>query len=385
MYRMYRFGLILTLACAAPHVDADEVDVFVSGTGNHHTYRIPAIVVTGKDTLLAFCEGRKAGRGDAGNIDMLVRRSQDLGKTWSEPILIWDDEGNTCGNPCPVVDRDTGTVWLLMTWNLGSDHEGAIMAGNSRDVRHVFVTRSTDDGQTWTPPEKISDRTRQPHWRWYATGPGNAVQLTRGPHKGRLLIPCNHSDHDHGGHPYRSHVIYSDDHGKSWKLGGLHQDRTNESAAVERADGSILQAMRSYHDRNLRAMAVSTDGGESWGDVYLDPALDTPVCQASILRYSWPEDQASGGKSRILFASPAGSSRSHLTVWMSTDEGRTWPVRRLVHSGGSAYSNLLALPDGRIGVLFERDGYAAISLATFSLQWLTDGQDNLRQPDHDVR
>ena len=351
-----------------------EMDVFVSGTGGYHTYRIPAIVLSGKGALLAFCEGRKSGRGDAGNIDMLVRRSTDRGETWSEPLVIWDDDHNTCGNPCPVVDQHTGTIWLLMTWNLGSDHERDIMAGKSEDVRHVFVTHSTDDGLTWTTPKKISDDTRKPHWRWYATGPGNAIQLTRGRHKGRLLIPANHSDHsDPDKHPYRSHVFWSDDHGRSWQLGGVHQDRTNESAVAELPDGSVLQSMRSYHGEHNRAMATSRDGGKTFGDVYLDDALETPVCQASILRYSWPEDAEKGGKSRILFSSPAGTGRTHLTVRMSYDEGKTWPVSRVVYEGGSAYSNLVALPDGRIGVLYEKDGYRRIVFATFTLGWLTGG------------
>ena len=172
-----------------------------------------------------------------------------------------------------------------------------------------------------------------------------------------------------GGHPYRSHVFWSDDHGKTWKLGGVHQDRTNESAVVELADGSILQAMRSYHGKNRRAMALSRDGGKTWGDVYLDEALDTPVCQANILRYSWP-DKSKGEKSRILFASPAGASRSRMTVSLSYDEGKTWPVSKLVYAGGSAYSNLLVLPKDRIGLFYERDGYRSISFATFTLNWL---------------
>jgi len=117
-------------------------------------------------------------------------------------------------------------------------------------------------------------------------------------------------------------------------------------------------------------MAVSRDGGKTWGKGYLDDALETPVCQANILRFSWPEDETHGRKSRILFSSPRGSSRSNLTVWLSDDEGKTWPVGKQIHAGGSAYSNLVALPDGRVGVLYEKDGYQTISLATFDLPWL---------------
>ena len=348
-----------------------HITVFKSGAGGAHTYRIPAIVVTRKGTLLAFCEGRRSGRGDAGDIDMLVSRSADNGQTWSDPVVVWDDEGNTCGNPAPVVDQSTGTIWLPMTWNLGSDHERDIMAGKSKFPRLVYMTHSTDDGLTWSKPIQISKTTRKDHWRWYATGPGNSIQLTRGPHKGRLVIPANHSDHlDESKHPYRSHIVYSDDHGKSWQLGAIHEDRTNESAVAELSDGSVLQAMRSYHGKGLRAMAVSHDGGGSFEDLYLDKALNTPVCQANILRYSFADDVGSGEKSRLLFCSPRGGGRSNLHVWMSYDEGRTWPVIRQIYEGGSAYSNLVRLPDGRIGVLYEKDGYKTISFVTFDLAWL---------------
>ena len=93
--------------------------LFVSGQEGYHTYRIPALVVTTQGTVLAFCEGRKHSGGDAGDIDLLVKRSTDHGKTWSPQQLIWNDAGNTCGNPCAVVDEPTGTVWLLSTWNRG--------------------------------------------------------------------------------------------------------------------------------------------------------------------------------------------------------------------------------------------------------------------------
>ncbi len=326
------------------------------------------------DPLLAFCEARTGG--DSGPIDLVLKRSTDNGASWGPLQVVWDDGDNTCGNPCPVLDQKTGAVWLLMTWNLGTDHEGTIMAGTSRQPRRVYVTSSRDEGGTWERPRDISASVRQPHWRWYATGPGNAIQLTRGAHAGRLLIPCNHSDHEAEGHPYRSHVIYSDDQGASWLMGGVQEDRTNESSLVERSDGSVLQVMRSYHGRNCRAMSISEDGGLHWGKVYLDESLDTPVCQANALRYSWADPVDATSVSRILFSSPWGGERKRLAVWSSVDEGRSWPVRRVVHAGAAAYSNLVNLGEGGIGVLFERDGYAAISLARFSVDWLeTHGED----------
>lgn len=349
----------------------EHVAVFKKGDHGYHTYRIPAITLTQEGTLLAFCEARKDSRGDAGNIDMVVSRSNDMGATWSKPEVIWDDGSHTCGNASPVVDQSTGTIWLLLTWNDGDDHESQILKATSKYPRHVYVTHSTDDGKTWAEPARISKTTRQDHWRWYATGPGNAIQLTRGKHAGRLLIPANHSDHsDASKHSYRSHAIFSDDHGKSWQLGGVHDEKTNESAVAELSDGSVLQAMRSYHGQNKRALSISRDGGTSWEQDYLDPTLDTPVCQASLIRYSWAEDQELGGKSRLLFSSPKGKKRSDMHVWVSYDEGKSWPIAKQIYAGGSAYSNLVKLPDAEVGLLYEQDGYAKITFAKFDLSWL---------------
>ncbi len=363
------------VACAAIQSPATKwTDVFTRGEGDYHTYRIPAIIGTQNGTLLAFCEGRKSGASDTGNIDLLVRRSLDGGASWEKSIVIWDDQNNTCGNPCPVVDQATGTIWLLMTWNLGNDHESKIKSGESQDVRHAFVTRSDDDGKSWATPEKISDQVRKPHWRWYATGPGNAIQLTRGKHQGRLLIPANHSDHSEPGkHPMRSHVFWSDDHGKSWTLGGVQTEKTNESAVVELADGSILQSMRSYYGENTRAAAISHDAGATFDSVYLDQALTTPVCQGNMIRYSWPGSSDVDQplmKSRILFSSPLGEKRENLHVWLSYDEAKTWAIKKQIYAGGAAYSNVIALPDNKFGVLFEKDGYKTISFATFTMKWL---------------
>jgi sialidase-1 len=359
------------LAGWADGLASEPVDVFTSGGSDYHTFRIPSVVVTSRNTVLAFCEGRKLGGGDAGDIDLVLRRSTDLGKTWSDLQVVWNDENNTCGNPCPVVDQQTGRIWLALTWNLGSEPEGQIMKGTTRHPRRPFMTYSDDDGAAWAKPVEMP-HLRQEHWRWYATGPDKGIQLTHGQHAGRLVIPCNHSDHsDPQKHPYRSHVIYSDDHGQTWKLGGLLDERTNESTIVESSDGSILDNMRSYHGQHRRAVAISRDGGESWGPVTLDEQLVEPVCQASILRYSWPDPPSPSALSRIVFSNPASSTaRKQLTLRLSYDEGRTWAKSRVLYGGSAAYSCLAKLPDGTIGVLFERDGYRRISFARVDVSWL---------------
>jgi len=354
----------------------DQFELFTAGEGAYHTYRIPSVITTEKGTVLAFCEGRLEGRGDSGNIDIVLRRSEDGGQTWNPLQVVCDNEGNTCGNPTPVVDRTTGTIWLLMTWNHGSDSEGQIMDGTATMSRRIWVTRSDDDGITWDEPEDITATVKQPHWRWYATGPGNGIQLSRGPFRNRMVIPANHSDHSEATlHPYRSHVIYSDDAGATWHVGGILDPQTNESTIVELPGGKIMDNMRSYAGLNRRAISVSRDGGQTWSQTWHDSTLVEPVCQASILRYSWQDE----GQSRILFSNPSSTSRENMTVHVSYDEGESWPVSRSLYRGPAAYSNLTVLPDGDIACLYERGRshpYETIVFSRFPIRWLTEEQNN---------
>ncbi len=350
-------GVFLAVAVGAQN-EEDAVKgpggtaVYVSGQGGYDTYRIPALLVTKKGTLLAFCEGRRKSSSDTGDIDMLVKRSEDGGRTWGPQQVIWDDGKNVCGNPCPVVDQDTGTIWLPMTWNLGTDHEREIIAQKSKDTRRVFITSSQDDGNTWAKPEEITGSAKRENWTWYATGPCTGIQLERGAHKGRLVIPCDHIEADTK--KYFSHVIYSDDHGKAWLLGGsTPTDQVNECQVVELADGRLMLNMRNYdRTKKSRALSISEDGGLTWSDVWRDPALPEPICQASFIRYSLEQDGK--GQNRLLFSNPASrDDRVRMTVRLSYDEGQTWPVAKVLHEGPSAYSCLAVLPDGGAACLYE--------------------------------
>lgn len=368
----------LSFSQAVPAAAPEFTTVFAAGIEGYHTYRIPVLIVTTNQTMLAFCEGRKAGRGDAGDIDVLLKRSSDGGRTWSAPQLVWSDGENTCGNPAPVVDRRTGVIWLLLTWNLGTDHEREIDAGRSRNTRRVFVTQSADDGKTWAQPRDITAAVKKPDWRWYATGPVNGIQLERGAHSGRLVIPCNHSAPNPTNAALavsRSHVIYSDDHGQTWQMGGSEDELTNESTIVELADGRLLHNLRSYRGRQQRASAVSADGGLTWSPVRDEPELPEPVCQASLFRYSSPGDNVRG---RILFSNPAsGDRRENLSVKLSYDEGQTWPVKKTLWQGPAAYSGLAVLTDQSIACLFEsgdKSPYETIRLARFPLSWLESSE-----------
>jgi sialidase-1 len=365
-----------------------QTDVFVSGADGYHTYRIPSLIVSRKGTLLAFCEGRKDGRADSGDIDLLSKRSTDGGQTWSRPQILWDDGTNTCGNPCSVLDEDTGVIWLLLTHNDGRDKESAIKAKKGIGTRTVWVSRSDDDGDTWSKPDEITKSVKDPSWGWYATGPGVGIQIKHGPRRGRLVIPCDHAYDQPGGNlrglpvEYGAHVVYSDDHGQTWKRGGAIRPKVNECQVIELADGkgTLLMDMRAYFGKSRRAQSISRDGGKTWSAPEDQAELIEPVCQASILRYTWPD---ANGKSRILFSNPSDEKkRINMTVRLSYDDGKTWPVNRMVHSTESAYSCLTVLPDMEIACLYERGvqhAYERITFARFSLEWLTEEKDSLRR------
>lgn len=353
--------LALTVASLGHAAEIEQHDVFISGQDGYHTYRIPAVIRAANGALLAFAEARKSGGGDSGDIDLVLKRSTDGGRTWSAQQVVWDDAANTCGNPCPVLDTSTGTLWLLLTHNLGTDRERDIAARTAKGTRTVWVTNSQDHGVTWAKPVEITSTTKDPAWTWYATGPGVGIQIQSGAHAGRLVIPCDHNydDPTEQKHLSGSHAIYSDDHGRTWKLGGTIRPKVNECQVVELHDGAgtLLMNMRSNFGRNLRAQAWSKDGGMTWTSPEDAPALIEPVCQASVIRAE---------PNVLLFSNPAAKTRVNLTVRVSSDDAKTWRELAVLHEGPSAYSSLVALESGSAGCLYERGAKRAYEKITFA-------------------
>jgi sialidase-1 len=344
-------------AAVDPSPRADVQKLFVSGEAGYGRYRIPSLTVTSKGTILAICEGRVKAAGLTGDIDLVVRRSTDGGRTWSPLAVIADDGPNTLGNPCPVVDRSTGTIWLPFSRSLGQDTEKEIVEGTGDGRTQCWLTHSTNDGLTWAKAVNISDQATRPEWTWYGPGPGFGLQLP----SGRLFVPSYHAVEKTG--IYQVHSLYSDDHGKTWQIGGTLRDETTEAQVALRSDGSLAINARNISPRNQqevrhRVVGTSRDGGLTWTDVTTDSTLTDSSCEGSLLAFSGL-DPATGRRTdeplRWLFTNPPGPGRRGLTLRLSYDEGKTWPKSQVIEPGASEYSNLTRLPDGAIGLLYERD------------------------------
>ena len=363
--------------------------VFESGTDGYHTYRIPALVTAANGDLLAFAEGRVDHERDNGNIDLVLRRSSDEGETWSALQVVGDLGSKTYGNPVPIVTND-GTIHLVTNSNDGADAKHGIRAGTSNDIRRVHYQKSTDHGNTWTAPVEITTQVTKAgeDWRWYATGPCHGIQLKRGPHAGRLIVPCDHSDHSfkpgaEQDETNAAHIIYSDDNGATWQVGGeIHRLPGSEfspweSTVVELTDGRLLLNTRN-HASDLRINAFSYDGGESFGPMSLAKELIEPGnhggVQGALLRYSATDQGATGN--RLLFSNPAASStRRRITVRSSSDEGATWSSGRVIHADLGAYTDMARLDSGKIGLLNEAGEtfyHDRIDYVSFTPQWLDE-------------
>ena len=348
-----------TAVCTAAHAQrltarpaAAPVTVFAEGEAGYAGFRIPAIVRTADGALIAFAEARRNDKRDSGDIDLVMRRSEDDGRTWGPIAIVWDDAANTCGNPAPVVVGDEGEVVLLATWNRGGDRERAIERGASEETRRVYVLRSADHGRTWSPAEEITAAVKEPGWTWYATGPCHAIVKRRRPFAGRLVVPANHKLLDaEGGVVCRSQLLWSDDRGRTWRQGAVSQVGGNESSVAELSDGSLLLNMR-HTDRvdSLRHWARSADGGTAWCGRGAHPELIEPRCQGSLLNL-----ERRGRPTRtLLFSNPHDPHQRHnLSLCASHDDGRTWYHLLTLCAGPAAYSDLVRIDRDRVGVLYE--------------------------------
>jgi len=362
-------------------------DVFVRGRDGYHTYRIPTMVVTAKGTVLLFCEGRKRSRKDGGDVDQLLKRSADGGKTWSKQVLIHEEGGDApirVGNPCPIIERNGKVVHLLFTRGGG---------------QCLYYTKSTDEGKTWSKLVTTSDvpgekeYTKTSFLREFG---GSPVRIGAGPvhgiqtKNGRLIAPSYVGRTVDSKSRGQSCIIYSDDGGKTWNAGGLipfvPELRTGECTVVERSDGSLLMNLRTsapgLYGIGYRTVSTSTDGGATWSIPVLDKNLPGPGCQGSMIRLNEKE---------VLFLNPAVHrrggfqirSRRNLTLRLSRDDGRTWPCSRVLNEALAGYSDMAVTKEGKILCVFEngvKDYCERISIVQVDRAWLAAGKEAQKPP-----
>jgi sialidase-1 len=380
--KLYFAGLTLALALSAnAAAEPQFADVFVAGKDGFPSIRIPSVVVSKGGAVLAFAEGR-AMAADQANNKIILKRSLDGGKTWGAQQIIADDGKNCLNNPCAVVDEKTGRIIVMFqSYPFGySERDGKIQPGlDGPAIVRNGVIHSDDDGLTWSRMVDVTRTTKHAERvTIMASGPGIGIQLKHGPHAGRILIPFNEGPFGH----WNVLAVLSDDGGEHWQVGepapggcvtnasGKIVSLVNEVQMVELSDGMVMLNSRKWGGSPVRKIAVSLDGGVTWSKIEEMPALHDPGCMASIIH-----GETKTGRSVLLYSGPDSTKRENGTIHLSRDDGRTWPVKKVLFPGSFAYSVLTQLPNGEIGCLFETDDANRIVFARFPLEWLMDDKD----------
>ncbi|MFI5380420.1 MAG: exo-alpha-sialidase [Tepidisphaerales bacterium] len=372
MTRLMSPAVLLLWVAISAAAQSELVDVFTSGK-DFPSVRIPSLIVTKGGALLAFAEGRAKAADQAQN-KLILRRSEDSGRTWLAVQVLFDDGRRSINNPCAVVDQKTGRVMIMVQSypETASEFSGRLQAGVEGElIVRSYLLSSDDEGKTWSKPRDVMAQVKRPEKvTTLSSGPGVGIQLKQGPHAGRILIPFNE------GPPslWRIYAAYSDDGGGTWKIGETAPDAgfkgkkdewqstVNETQVVELADGSVRLNTRQYGPGGVRKTAISRDGGQIWSAVEPVPELRVPSCMASIIRY--PDAK----RNLLLYSGPLGTRRENGTIFLSEDDGATWKQGATIYAKSFAYSCLAVLPDGSVGVLFERDGYGQVTFVRLTVQ-----------------
>ncbi len=343
------FGVIAALWSPQWTAGVQHTALFSPGDQPGRSYRIPALLVLPDDTVLAFAESRQEAMSDLLDIDIVLRRSVDGARTFGPIAVVADVGTQTVHSPSPVFDASTDTVWLAYC----------------TDYSTLYVTTSADQGVTWSAARDLSQELTIPSGTWCHNGPGNGIVLPTG----RLVIPTDQGD---------PRVLFSDDHGSTWQLGGS-MGAGEEPTVIATVDGGLCANLRNARGEP-RLVTCSADGGLTWPPSAPDAHLVDAGTQASLMRFTGAVD---GERSRMLFSNPGAPYRGEMTIRMSYDEGATWPVARLIYEGAAGYSQIGVLSDHTILVLFETGRYdlrQSITLARVDLDWLTQGADALQAP-----
>lgn len=364
---MKTIALILGALLSFSAAGEDRTVVFSPGDGGSKYYRIPAVVATPDGALLAVADKRIESMRDLpGKIEIVVRRSEDGGRTWGETVTIapYDSIGG-CGDPALVVDEKRGNVLCIYT------HGNGLW---QKSPGHISVAHSADGGKTWSKaidlnPQILSDKEGTPGKirteTWFATS-GRALQLR----DGRLMFAV--VARPEGAKRFLNYAVYSDDGGYSWRASAPAYSDGDEAKIIELSDGTLMMSIR-VREEGPRKFVYSRDRGETWSEMVENSNIIDPACNGDLI-------EATDGTRKVLLHSLPGvpDDRRDVSVYTSFDEGNTWPVKTLVVPGGSAYSSLVQLPDGSIGILTEEetaDGQAyEIAFRVFPLSAFTGGR-----------
>lgn len=379
MKKSVQFLLLFLMCISASWTwasDAPERTVlFNMGDYDSQYWRIPALVTAADNSLVAVVDKRGSSLGDLPNtISIMSRRSTDNGKNWSEPVVVaYGGNGKTYGDPAVVLDKKTGNLICMFVGDQG------LWNATPYNRQGIYVSKSTDNGVSWSEPVAITDQVYANHSGWYAgfAGSGHGLCLK----DGRLMFVLAIRATSATGVPLHNYAIYSDDGGDNWTLSTNAATTVGDEAkVVELEDGDILMSIRNPSKGN-RIFCKSTDRGQTWGKAYFETELKDPACNGDIIRYSYSTDEGSEGKSRLLHSLPESTTtRENVTVYLSEDDGETWPIKKRLVDGYSAYSSLTVLPDGTIGALVEEgkwdsnlpgeDGFQLV-FYRFTMDWLT--------------
>lgn len=382
MKKLFLLALALTaiVATAQPvhrHTDDTLTRTVIYRPGDYGStnYRIPAVITAKDGSIVAVTDKRKYNEGDLPqDIDIVCNRSTDGGLTWSEPYTIALGTGVNHGF------GDCALAWSNDDNGLIAAFVGGPGLWNSTPTNPIrsYIAKSYDNGQTWTEPEDITrfifgaDCVVPEHQSWRASffGSGNGLRTSTG----RIMFVA--AIREGSAQSLNNYAVYSDDNGLTWQVSGRASVGGDEAKVTELVDGRILMSIRHSGHRWYN---ISEDGGETW-----QPTTSTwnditaPACNGDLIRYTSVNNGAD--RNRLLHSVPYGTQRTDVSVYISYDEGETWPVRKCIVPYSSAYSSLCILPDGTIGLYVEEveDGASGYSTVfySFSLEWLTDGNDH---------
>lgn len=347
-----------------------------AGDDGVSAFRIPGLVTTNNGTLLGVYDVRYNNSYDLQeHVDVGLSRSTDGGQTWEKmrlPLSFGETGGlpagqNGVGDPSILVDTKTNTIWVVAAWTHGMGNQRAWVSSHpGMDMNHtaqLVMTKSTDDGKTWSKPINITEQVKDPSWYFLLQGPGRGITM----HDGTLVFPIQYIDSTR---VPNAGIMYSRDHGKTWKIHNLARTNTTEAQVVEVEPGVLMLNMRDNRGGS-RAVATTKDFGHTWTEhISSRSALQEPVCMASLICVKAADNSL--GKDILLFSNPNSTKdRKYITIKASLDNGVTWlPEHQVLldEEGSWGYSCLSMVDKETVGILYE----SSVAQMTFQVVKLED-------------